>query len=90
MDLPAFQDRPPESARLTSYDERHLVTYLRLLDADEEGVDWREVVVLIFGVDPEREPERASHRGCARRRAAPRGHAAVAASLRAAGGPLLQ
>jgi hypothetical protein len=26
---------------LTSYDEEHLVTYLRLLDADAKGADWR-------------------------------------------------
>lgn len=54
-----FQDTPPQIGRVTSYDERHLVTYLRLLDADEEGADWREVVFVIFGLDPEREPERA-------------------------------
>jgi hypothetical protein len=28
---------------LTTYDEEHLVTYLRLLDADAEGADWRDV-----------------------------------------------
>jgi hypothetical protein len=28
---------------LTGYDQEHLVTYLRLLDADAEGADWREV-----------------------------------------------
>lgn len=55
----AFEDRPPDLPRLTSYDEKHLVTYLRLLDADEEGADWREVVQVIFGLDAECEPERA-------------------------------
>jgi len=55
----AFEDRPPESETLTAYDERNLITYLRLLDADEEGADWREVVQIIFGLDPEQEPERA-------------------------------
>ena len=50
---------PPDGSRVTSYDERHLVTYLRLLDADEEGADWREVVSVIFGLDPAREPQRA-------------------------------
>ena len=59
MSIPAFEDRPPASAKLTSYDERHLVTYLRLLDAAEEGADWREAVRIIFGLDPAREPERA-------------------------------
>lgn len=59
MTTPAFEDRPPDSDRLTSYDERHLVTYLRLLDADDEGADWREAVKIIFGLDPEQEPARA-------------------------------
>ena len=59
MTIIAFEDRPPESAQLTAYDERHFAIYLRLLDADEEGADWREAVRIIFGVDPDREPERA-------------------------------
>ena len=59
MSVPPFEDRPPESQKLTAYDERHLVTYLRLLDAADEGADWREIVAIIFGLDPEREPERA-------------------------------
>ena len=44
---------------LTDYDREHLVLYLRLLDADEEGADWREVVSVLFEIDPERHPERA-------------------------------
>jgi hypothetical protein len=59
MSIPAFDDRPPDGPQLTAYDERHLVTYLRLLDAAEEGADWREVVKIVFGLDTEREPERA-------------------------------
>jgi predicted secreted protein len=59
MNIPAFDDRPPDGPQLTAYDERHLVTYLRLLDAAEEGADWREVVKIVFGLDTEREPERA-------------------------------
>jgi hypothetical protein len=59
MPIPAFKDRPPESDKLTKYDERHLVTYLRLLDAAEEGADWREAISIIFHLDPERNPARA-------------------------------
>ena len=59
MMITAFEDRPPESAQLTAYDERHFATYLRLLDADEEGADWQEAVRIIFGLDPDCEPERA-------------------------------
>jgi Uncharacterized conserved protein (DUF2285) len=59
MTMPAFQDRPPLTERVNAYDEQHLATYIRLLDADAEGADWREVVTIIFGLDPAREPDRA-------------------------------
>jgi hypothetical protein len=59
MTTPPFDDSPPVSARVTPYDERHFVTYLRLLDAAAEGADWREAVRIVFDIDPEREPERA-------------------------------
>ena len=59
MTIPAFDDQPPDEPRMTSYDERHLQTYLRLLDAAEEGADWREVVQIIFGLDPQHELDRA-------------------------------
>jgi hypothetical protein len=35
------------------------VTYLRLLDADAEGADWREVARIVLDLDAEKEPERA-------------------------------
>lgn len=54
-----FEDRVPESMQLTAYDESHLADYLRLLDADTEGADWREVAALIFGIDATAEPDRA-------------------------------
>lgn len=59
MTEPSFQDRPPATDRLSAYDERHLAIYLRLLMAEEEGADWREVVQVLFGLDPLLEPERA-------------------------------
>ena len=37
---------------LTGYDEQHLITYLRLLDADAEGADWREVARIVLHLDP--------------------------------------
>ncbi|MBB4428258.1 hypothetical protein GGD66_006845 [Bradyrhizobium sp. CIR48] len=54
-----FQDRPPKTDRVNAYDEKHLAIYVRLLMADEEGADWREVVQVIFGLDPVLEPDRA-------------------------------
>lgn len=37
---PPVDDLAPTAAILTGYDERHLVTYLRLLDAAAEGAEW--------------------------------------------------
>jgi Uncharacterized conserved protein (DUF2285) len=56
---PDVADVAPTDATLTRYDEEHLVTYLRLLDADTEGADWREVAKIVLHIDPHREPERA-------------------------------
>lgn len=57
----AFKDSPPLTSRVNAYDELHLATYLRLLDASEDGVDWRDVVRIVFGVDVTIDPERARH-----------------------------
>jgi len=56
---PNVADWAPTSTVLTGYDEQHLVTYLRLLDAAEDGADWREVSVIVLHIDPECEPDRA-------------------------------
>ncbi|WP_065754879.1 DNA -binding domain-containing protein [Bradyrhizobium paxllaeri] len=52
-------DSAPVDPVLTSYDERHLVTYLRLLDAEADGADWKEVARIILHIDPDCEPSRA-------------------------------
>jgi hypothetical protein len=49
--------RPPTT--LTGYDEQHLITYLRLLDAETDGADWKEVARIVLHIDPDREPDRA-------------------------------
>jgi hypothetical protein len=56
---PDVADTAPEATALTAYDYEHLVTYLRLLDADAEGADWREVAKIVLHIDSEREPARA-------------------------------
>ena len=56
---PHVDDAAPTAAILTGYDERHLVTYLRLLDADADGADWQEVARIVLCIDPAREPTRA-------------------------------
>jgi len=59
MSTSQFADRAPEVTQLTAYDESHLTAYLRLLDADDEGADWREATAAILGVDAAVEPQRA-------------------------------
>ncbi|WP_249164411.1 DUF2285 domain-containing protein [Bradyrhizobium jicamae] len=56
---PSVADVAPSGPVLTSYDEEHIVTYIRLLQAESEGADWREVARLVLHIDPEHEPERA-------------------------------
>jgi hypothetical protein len=45
---PPVSDVAPADRNLTGYDEEHLVTYLRLLDADAEGADWQEVAMGVY------------------------------------------
>ena len=59
LDNPEVADLAPSGPALTTYDEWHAVTYVRMLDADAEGADWREVVRIVLKIDPEREPDRA-------------------------------
>ncbi|KJC55106.1 hypothetical protein UP10_39870 [Bradyrhizobium sp. LTSPM299] len=56
---PDVSNSAPSDLVLTSYDQEHLVTYLRLLDAEAEGADWREVARIVLHIDPDREPVRA-------------------------------
>ena len=57
---PGVDDVAPSNPEvLTVYDEEHLITYLRMLDADKEGADWREVSTIVLHIDPDREPQRA-------------------------------
>ena len=50
---PHVADRAPDDDALTPYDHDHLITYLRLLDAEADGADWREVASLVLTLDPE-------------------------------------
>lgn len=56
---PDVADAAPNELVLTSYDEQHLVTYWRLLDAEVDGADWKEVARIVLHLDPDREPARA-------------------------------
>jgi hypothetical protein len=48
---------------ITLYDQQHFLTYARLIDAEFDGADWREMARHILLLDPDLEPERA--RRCA-------------------------
>ena len=54
-----FQDEPPGGDELTAYDRAHLKLYVRLLDAAADGADWREVVSVLFEIDPDQDTDRA-------------------------------
>lgn len=56
---PDVADLAPDDPVLTAYDEQHVVTYLRLLDAHAAHADWQEVARIVLHIDPERYPERA-------------------------------
>nr|WP_313372885.1 DUF2285 domain-containing protein [Brucella intermedia] len=56
--MQTFLDEPPFSETLTSYDREHMKLYMRLLDADRDGADWREAVHILFGLDPNGDPKR--------------------------------
>lgn len=56
---PDIADIAPSDPKLTPYDEQHVVTYMRLLQAESEGADWREVAKVVLKIDPVREPDRA-------------------------------
>jgi hypothetical protein len=56
---PDVDDQAPAVDVLTGYDQEHLITYLRLLDADAEGCGWTEAAYILLQIDPSREPKRA-------------------------------
>ncbi|MFT4269633.1 MAG: DUF2285 domain-containing protein [Pantoea sp.] len=49
---PDVDDLAPTGDAITPYDERHFVTYLRLLDAKAEGAEWKEVAQIVLHRDP--------------------------------------
>jgi hypothetical protein len=51
---PDVADSAPTYSMLTAYDQKHIVTYLRLLDAD-----WCDVARIVLHLDPDHEPDRA-------------------------------
>ena len=54
-----ISDLAPQGDDLTDYDHAHMTLYLRLFDAAESGASLQEVSQILFGLDAEKEPERA-------------------------------
>lgn len=52
-------DEAPTAPVITQYDEQHMITYLRLLDADGHNVNWRRVCRDILGRNPGRQSDLA-------------------------------
>ena len=55
---PDVDDEAPSGPEITTYDEEHYVTYLRLLDAHTDGADWSEVARIVLHRDPVAEEDR--------------------------------
>ena len=56
---PQVTDLAPNGPVLTAYDEEHMITYMRVLDADQQGADWREVSRIVLRIDPDTEADHA-------------------------------
>jgi hypothetical protein len=56
---PQVADVAPNGPVLTAYDEEHMITYMRVLDAEQQGADWRDVARIVLRIDPDTEAERA-------------------------------
>ena len=49
----AIEPLAPESDVAVEYDRRQLPLYAAMLDADDAGADWRQVAVILMGLDTE-------------------------------------
>ncbi len=47
---------------LTDYDYTMLICYMRLLDAEQAGADWREIARSMLKADPDKDYARARQR----------------------------
>ena len=54
-----FNDIAPWSNEITPYDRGHFILYLRLHDATTSGAEFDEIMQVLFGIDADRETERA-------------------------------
>jgi hypothetical protein len=54
-----FEDDAPTGDAVTAYDIAHAALFIRLLDAEAAGQDWKTIAVRLFGLDVDRDPDRA-------------------------------
>jgi hypothetical protein len=59
VDAGPVADATPSGSEITDYDRRHLITYLRLLDAVRDGADRATIVRDVLKLAPDTSPERA-------------------------------
>jgi hypothetical protein len=74
---PDVADTAPSDSVSTVYDEEHLIGYLRPLDADAGGADWRGVARMVLHLDPEHESAPPGERSTAIYRAPNRSQSMV-------------
>ncbi len=55
----ALRDAPPAAEEATDYDWAHRICYLRLLDAEAAGADWRDVASTVLKLDLDADPGHA-------------------------------
>lgn len=56
---PDVEDEAPGGPDITAYDKQHYLTYLRVLDASRDGVDWQEVARIVLHRDPDADEARS-------------------------------
>ena len=56
---PDVADVAPTDPDLTVYDEEHVATYERILDAAAYNADWRDVARLVLHIDPAKQLNRS-------------------------------
>jgi hypothetical protein len=56
---PDCADSAPDVPALTVYDEEHAISYIRMIAADADGADWRDVARIVLHIDPDHDAGRA-------------------------------
>jgi Uncharacterized conserved protein (DUF2285) len=59
VEIPATSNEAQAEPELTDYDYAMLEQYLRLLDAEREGADWREVARIVLQLDTDKDSDLA-------------------------------